>query len=1210
MHEIPPYQQLFEASPHPYLILRADSGFTIVAVNDKYLEVTGTQRDAIVGQSIFDVFPDNPEDQASTSVRDLRASLNHAVSKKQTDVMNVQKYDIPLRDGSGAFELKYWSPVNTPVLDAEGRVAYIFHHAEDVTEYIAGHDNKAQSSKVKARAQRMEAEIVQRAAEVKQANRALKTAMEELEQMNQRLTELDHLKSQFFANISHELRTPLTLIIAPLENRMRWLTGSNASPEERHETELMLRNARILYRHVTDLLDAAKLEAGRMPVFWARFDLVKLVRVTASYFELLARERDIAFQIISPEVCTIESDSEKLQRILLNLLSNAFKFTQDKGCVSVRLAANEECAQIEVQDNGPGIPAEMRERVFERFIQVENSETRQRGGTGLGLAIVKDFADLLHGKLELEEAPGGGALFRITLPRTAPAGSVLRDAPVSLDEIIVHEVMDALQSRAQRTPPLPVTAAHLPLILVVEDNADMNRFIADMLQPRYRVASAFNGREGLEQALKLAPDLILSDVMMPVMDGEQMVWQIRQHAELDGVPIIMLTAKADDDLCVKLLKSGVQDYLNKPFAVDELLVRVDKLVLERQLVREQLRQSEARFQATFEQAAVGISIISLEGYWLRVNHKLCAILGYSQDELIALTFQDVTYPDDLEADINNVKRMLAGEITAYAMEKRYIRKDGRVIWINLHASLVRKPDNAPDYFIAVVEDIQSRKEIAANFKEARRIANLGHWTWNGVDKQTWSEELYLIYGRDTALPPADYQEMASFYTVDSWNKLAAAVQKCWRDGAAFECDAEVVRPDGAHRWTISRGEAVPDFDGRIIAMRGTVQDITERKLGEMALQESKERLKLFIEYAPAALAMFDREMRYLACSQRWRNDYRVNDRDLSELCHYDIFPEIGEEWKAIHRRCLAGEIIRADEDRFERADGSMQWLRWEVRPWYQADGGIGGIAMFTEDITYQKQVEEALQQLNADLEKRVAERTDELNVLNQSLESFVYSVSHDLKAPLRGVEGYSRLLQEDYGDRLDDEGRLFINNIRAGVRRMNELINDLLAYSRMERCQLESGTLDLTVLVHQALEECAADIAEHRIEIAADLPPLITRGDRDGLVVVLRNLLGNAIKFSKHSPHPRIEFGAGRDDHQVTLWIRDNGIGFDMKYNHRIFEIFERLHRLEDYPGTGIGLALVKKAMQRMGGQVWAQSAPGEGAAFYLQLPAVQENSK
>ncbi len=1211
MLEIPPYQQLFEASPHPYLILRADSSFTIVAVSNQYLDVTGTKRDAIVGQSIFDVFPDNPQDQTSTSVRDLRASLNHVVSKKQADVMNVQKYDIPLRDGSGAFELKYWSSVNTPVLDDEGRVAYIFHHAEDVTEYIVRHDNKPQSSKVKAHAQRMEAEIVQRAAEVKQANRDLKAAMAEQERLNQRLTELSQLKSQFFANISHELRTSLTLILAPLENRMQRLIKNNAAAQERQETELLLRNAHVLYRLVTDLLDAAKLEAGRMQIHWVRFDLAGLVRTTSSYFELLAQEHIIALQTIAPETCMIESDHEKLQRILLNLLSNAFKFVQDQGCITVRLAASGDRVQIEVQDNGPGIPEDMHEHIFERFVQIENVAGRRHCGTGLGLPIVKDFVHLLHGELELEEPPGGGALFRITLPCSAPAGSSLSDSLLQLDESMAHETLDALRAGVQNISPVPPDpASDKPLVLVVEDGADMNRFLSEMLQPNYRVVSAFNGRQGLEQALAMLPDLIISDVMMPEMDGEQMVWQIRQHAALTGVPIIMLTAKTDDDLCVRLLKFGVQDFLHKPFSVDELLVRAEKLLIERQCARKQLQESEARFQATFEQAATGISIISLEGHWLRVNRKLCAILGYSQDELMALTFQDVTYPDDLEADLHNVKRILTGEIAAYAMEKRYIRKDGRVIWINLHISLVRKPDNTPDYFIAVVEDIQSRKEIAANFKEARRIANLGHWTWNGADKQTWSEELYLMYGRDTALPPANYQEIASYYTGESWNRLAAAVQKCWREGVAFQCDAEVVRPDGVHRWTISRGEAVCDADGRVIGMHGTVQDITARKLAEMALQESREQLKLLIEHAPAALAMFDREMRYLAYSERWRNDYRLGERDLLGMCHYDVFPEIGEEWKAIHRRCLAGEIIRTGEDFFLRADGSAQWLRWEVRPWYQADGTIGGIAMFTEDITYRKQAEAALQQLNADLEQRIDQRTAELQALNQSLESFVYSVSHDLKAPLRGVEGYSRLLEEVCASQLDDEGRLFIRNIRTGVTRMNELINDLLAYSRMERRQLESSVLDLSVLVHQALEECRTDIAAHHIEIAAHLPQLMVRGDREGLTLVLRNLLENAIKFTQHSAHPRIEFGSGQDGGRISVWIRDNGIGFDMKYNQRIFEIFERLHRLEDYPGTGIGLALVKKAMQRMGGRVWAQSAPGEGAAFYLQLPAVQENPK
>lgn len=1211
MQEIPLYQQLFEVSPHPYLVLRADSGFTIVAANNKYLEVTGTEREAIIGHGLFEIFPDNPQDHTGNSVNDLRTSLHHVLSKKRADVMSVQKYDIPIRDGSGAFELKYWSPVNTPVLDAEGRVAYIIHHVEDVTEYIVSHDNKAQLSKVKARAQRMEAEIVRRAAEVKQANRALKAAMEEQEQLNRRLTELDRLKSQFFTNISHELRTPLTLIIAPLESRMQRLIENNATTQERQETGLLLRNAHVLYRMVSDLLDAAKLEAGRMQVHWVRFDLASLMRTMASCFELLAQERAIALQVIVPEACMIESDYEKLQRILLNLLSNAFKFVQDKGCIALRLDVTGDRAQIEVQDNGAGIPEDMRERVFERFVQVENGTVRQYHGTGLGLAIVKDFVHLLRGEIALKEPPGGGALFRITLPCAAPAGSVLLDSQASFEQNRIRETIGELRIDAQNPPSAtPVPDGNKPLVLVVEDNVDMNRFLADTLQPNYQVISAFNGRQGLEQALAMPPDLIISDMMMPEMGGEQMVRQIREHAGLEGTPIMMLTAKADDDLCVRLLKFGVQDFLHKPFGVDELLVRAAKLVAEYRHAREQLRESETRFQVTFEQAAVGIAIISLQGHWLSVNRKLCAILGYSHDELMVLTFQDITYPDDLEVDLQNVKRALAGEIAAYTMEKRYIRKDDRVIWVNLHVALVRKPDNTPDYFIAVTEDIQSRKEIAANFKEARRIANLGHWTWNGTDKQTWSEELYTIYGRDTALPPADYREIAGYYTVDSWNKLDAAVQKCWREGIAFQCDAEVVRSDGVHRWTISRGEAVRDADDRVVAMRGTVQDITERKLAEMALQESKEQFKLLIEYAPASLAMVDREMRYLACSQRWRNDFKLDERDLLGVCHYDVFPEIGVEWKATHRRCLNGEIIRADEDCFVRADGSAQWLRWEVRPWRQAGGAIGGIAMFTEDITYRKQAETALQQLNADLEARIDQRTAELTALNQSLESFVYSVSHDLKAPLRGVEGYSRLLEEGYADQLDGEGRLFIRNIRAGVARMNELINDLLAYSRMERRQLESDVLDLSVLVHRALEEYRGDIAAHQIEIAAHLPPLMVRGDREGLALVLRNLLENAIKFSQHSAHPRIEFGAGREDQWISLWIRDNGIGFDMKYDQRIFELFERLHRLEDYPGTGIGLALVKKAMQRMGGRVWARSAPGEGATFYLQLPAMQENLK
>ncbi len=189
--------------------------------------------------------------------------------------------------------------------------------------------------------------------------------------------------------------------------------------------------------------------------------------------------------------------------------------------------------------------------------------------------------------------------------------------------------------------------------------------------------------------------------------------------------------------------------------------------------------SEQRFRATFEQAAVGIALVAPDGRWLRVNNKLCEIIGYSHDELMTKTFQDITYPDDLNADLTFVQQMLAGEIDSYSMEKRYICKDGSIVWINLSVALTRNPDATPDYFISVVENIQKRKqseaallESTATLKEAQQLAGIGNWRWDVKnDVHTWSEEIYLIYGRDPSLPPAVYPEVQQYFTPESWTKL-------------------------------------------------------------------------------------------------------------------------------------------------------------------------------------------------------------------------------------------------------------------------------------------------------------------------------------------------------------------------------------------------------------------------------------------------------
>lgn len=262
--------------------------------------------------------------------------------------------------------------------------------------------------------------------------------------------------------------------------------------------------------------------------------------------------------------------------------------------------------------------------------------------------------------------------------------------------------------------------------------------------------------------------------------------------------------------------------------------------------------------------------------------------------------------------------------------------------------------------------------------------------------------------------------------------------------------------------------------------------------------------------------------------------------------------------------------------------------------------------------TFERQLgsEVALSALNVDLEHRVAERTTQLETANRELESFSYSVSHDLKAPLRGVDGYSQILLLDHAEQLDDEGRELIDNIRDGVAQMHVLIEDMLAYSRMERRALDARVMPLEPIVRSIVEQrenAAAAVDDDpagRVEIVCELgADVAARIDRDGFALALRNLLENAIKFSRASAAPRIEIGARESDGRVLLWVCDNGIGFDMQYHDRIFDIFQRLHRAEDYPGTGVGLALVRKAVSRMGGRVWGESEVDQGATFFLELP-------
>jgi light-regulated signal transduction histidine kinase (bacteriophytochrome) len=263
------------------------------------------------------------------------------------------------------------------------------------------------------------------------------------------------------------------------------------------------------------------------------------------------------------------------------------------------------------------------------------------------------------------------------------------------------------------------------------------------------------------------------------------------------------------------------------------------------------------------------------------------------------------------------------------------------------------------------------------------------------------------------------------------------------------------------------------------------------------------------------------------------------------------------------------------------------------------DGNLLGMI---RDVTERNRTREKIQQLNEELERRVTERTAQLEAANKELEAFSYSVSHDLRAPLRGVDGYVRMLKEDCAERLDAEGNRLLDVVSGEARRMGQLIDDLLAFSRLGREQMAHATIDMTALARGAFDastRTAPGPAAHFV--LAALPP--TQGDLSMMRQVFVNLIGNAVKFTRHQAAPVITVGALSGESETTYYVKDNGVGFDEKYRHKLFGVFQRLHSEEKFEGTGVGLALVQRIIHRHGGKVWAESKADRGAAFYFTLP-------
>jgi PAS domain S-box-containing protein len=410
-----------------------------------------------------------------------------------------------------------------------------------------------------------------------------------------------------------------------------------------------------------------------------------------------------------------------------------------------------------------------------------------------------------------------------------------------------------------------------------------------------------------------------------------------------------------------------------------------------------------------------------------------------------------------------------------------------------------------------------------------------------------------------------------------------------------------VRKDGSRFWADAVITALLKEDGSHYGYAKVTRDLTERKQVEEALRQTSEALGTMVETSPLAIIVTDPQGLVTLWNRAAETTFCWTAAEVIGKPNPIIPSDKRDEVRHVRQQIIEGGSLIESETERVRKDGVRIAVSFSATALRNTEGQPSGILAIIADITERKRAEEEIHKLNDELEQRVIERTAQLESANKELEAFVYSVSHDLRAPLRGIDGFSQALLEDYGDKLDDEGKHHLRRVRDGAQRMAQLIDDMLNLSRISRSEMQFQPVDLSQVVQDIAEGMQKADAQRRVQFVIS-PKVTAHGDTRLLTIVMENLLGNAWKFTSKHPTARIEFGVSERDGRDVYFVRDDGAGFDMQYVDKLFGAFQRLHSSADFPGTGVGLGTVQRIIHRHGGQVWAEGEVEQGATFYFTL--------
>lgn len=1098
-------------------------------------------------------------------------------------------------------------------------------------------------------------------------------AYEAERQRAEALAEIDRAKTAFFSNVSHEFRTPLTLMLGPLQDTLALENG--ALPDRvNQELQVVHRNGLRLLRLVNTLLDFSRIEAGRVRASFELVDLGQLTVDLASVFRSATDKAGLYFDIEAPpQPVPVYVDRDMWEKIVLNLVSNAFKFTLAGG-IQVRVTEHQESVEVIVADTGCGVPEPELPRLFERFHRVAGTRGRTHEGTGIGLALVQELVRLHSGEIAVTSELGRGTTFSVTLRKgaqhlpkdrvqanEAPSSTAVGTSPFVEEALRWVPGETRIPERAVGTEALArerstaAQAGHRERIIVADDNADMREYLRRLLEVNYDVVAVADGNAALEATRAQRPALVLSDVMMPGLDGIGLISAIRQDPVLATLPVILLSARAGEEATLDGIRAGADDYLIKPFSARDLTTRIAAQI-QRQRFEHRLESVEQRLHATLAAARMATwewdpATDELIGSW-----TMAEVYGLRMGEILTTGAArlECVHPEDIERLRSALERATQGEATG-PQEFRVVRgQDGGTTWLEERFHRAVDPHTGQAKLVGLTIDLSARKEaelaiqrseqrarFIVDFDDALRTLSDPHEMaqtslrfiaqYFDTDRALYveledDEDVCTVVGEYSGPHPS----IAGSYRISDYGadyRESVRANRAYVEHDATRQDIALEERERYARLGVGAFISAPVIKGgRLVAMfvvhefaprvwqdheieevglaASRCWEAIERARVARALSESEERVKISVEAGELGTFYCPMPLGTILWNDKCKEHFWLPPDARVDI---DLFYQIIHEDDREHTRRAVNEAVynRRPYDveyRTVAPDGRWRWIRAKGKAYYDVAGRPTRFDGVTLDVSELKAAERLRE------ESLVAERLarEEAERVNRMKDEFLATLSHELRTPLNAIMGWAQVLSLD-----TKEPRVFkqgLDAILSNARAQTQMIEDLLDMSRIVsgKLRLDVQPVALAEVIEQAMHSVRPMADGRSVRLTTVLDPYAgpVSGDPARLQQVLWNLLTNAIKFTPKGG--KVQVVLERVNSHIEVSVVDTGEGISADFLPHVFGRFRQADAstTRRHGGLGLGLSIVKQLIDLHGGSVSVKSpGKGMGSTFTLSLP-------